>query len=61
MTTIYFTLVAIGLYLVADRILDALERRAGRRFEQRSLVFFLLLLVLSLATFAVLRSFLAPG
>jgi hypothetical protein len=61
MTTIYFTLVAIGLYLVADRILDALERRAGRRFEQRSLVFFALLLALSLATFAILRRFLAPA
>lgn len=61
MTTIYFTLVAIGLYLVADRILDALERRAGRRFEQRSLVFFVLLLVLSLVTFAALRRVFGPA
>jgi hypothetical protein len=60
-TTIYFTLVAIGLYLVADRILDALERRAGRRFEQRSLLFFVLLLVLSLVTFAVLRRIFGPA
>jgi predicted PurR-regulated permease PerM len=55
MTAVYFTLAAIVLYVLADRLLDLLERRAGRRFENRSLVFFGLLLALSLATFAVIR------
>jgi MFS family permease len=55
MTTVYFTLAAIFLYLLADRLLDLLERRAGRRFEHRSLIFFALLLGSSLATFAVIR------
>jgi hypothetical protein len=57
MTTVYFTLAAIVLYVVSDRVLDLLERRAGRRFENRSLIFFGLLLGLSLVTFAVVRRF----
>jgi hypothetical protein len=57
MTTVYFTLAAIVLYLAADRLLDLLERRAGHRFENRTLVFFGLLLGLSLVTFAMVRRF----
>jgi cytochrome c biogenesis factor len=60
MEMVLFTLVAIGLYFVADRLLQALEVRAGRRFENRSLIFFALLLALAVATFALLRRF-APG
>lgn len=57
MTTVYFTLAAIVLYVLSDRLLDLLERRAGRRFENRSLVFFGILLGLSVVTFAVIRHF----
>jgi hypothetical protein len=57
MTTVYFTLAAIVLYIAADRLLDLLERRAGHRFENRTLVFFGLLLSLSLVTFAMVRRF----
>lgn len=57
MSTLYFTLVAIVLYLGCDRLLELLERRAGRRFEHRSLVFFGLLLGSGIATFAVIRRF----
>ena len=57
MTIVYFTLAALALYLVSDRALDWLERRAGRRFEHRSLIFFGLLLGLSIATFALVRRF----
>jgi len=60
MQTVLFTLVAIGLYFMADRLLQALEVRAGRRFEHRSLVFFALLLALAVITFALVRRF-APG
>jgi hypothetical protein len=58
--TILFTTLAIVLYVVADRLLLALEARAGRRFEQRSLVFFVILLALALLAFALVRR-LAPG
>jgi hypothetical protein len=56
MDAVYFTLAAIVLYLVSDRLLDAMERRAGRRFEYRSLIFFGILLTLSLVTFAAIRA-----
>lgn len=55
MQTLYFTLTAIALYLVSSGILEQLERRAGRRFEHRSLIFFALLLTLALVTFALIR------
>ena len=49
MDAVYFTLVAILLYLVADRALRAIESAAGRTLEYRSVVFFAILLVLALA------------
>jgi hypothetical protein len=54
---VYFTLVAILLYFVADWILDRAERAAGRRFEQRSLIFFGILLTLALVSFALIRQY----
>lgn len=58
MEIVYFTIVAAALYLVSDRILDLLERRAGRRFDNRSLVFFGIILTLSVLSFASLRTLL---
>ncbi len=60
MQAVWLTLVAIILYLAADRILDALERRAGRRFEYRSLIFFGLILGLALITFALIQRYTVP-
>jgi hypothetical protein len=57
MQTVWFTLVAAVLYLVADRVLDAAERYAGRRFQHRSLVFFGLLLGMALVSFALIRRY----
>ena len=55
MSIVYFTLVAIVLYLAADWLLDRIERRAGRRFEYRSIIFFFILLSLALVTFTVIQ------
>ena len=55
MSIIYFTVVAILLYLAADWLLDKIEQRAGRRFEYRSVIFFFILLTLALATFSVIQ------
>lgn len=55
-----FTTLAVVLYLVSDRALNALEVRAGRRFEYRSLIFFVILLVLTLIAFAAVQ-WLVPG
>lgn len=60
MEMLLFTALAVVLYLVADRVLDAVERRAGRRFEYRSLIFFAILLVLAVAAFTAVRR-LGPG
>ena len=61
MQTLLFTVLAVILYLVADRALDAVEQRAGRRFEYRSLYFFVALLVLAVVSFALVRRFVPGG
>lgn len=58
MELLYFTAVAIILYVVADWILDRVETRRGRRFEHRSLIFFAILLSLALLVFTGIRQFL---
>lgn len=60
MQILLFTALAVVLYLVSDRALNALEVRAGRRFEYRSLIFFVILLVLTLIAFAAVQ-WLVPG
>ena len=55
MSIVYFTAVAVLLYLVADWVLQRIEVSAGRRFEHRSLVFFVILLPLALVTFWFIR------
>ena len=55
MDLVYFTVVAVGLYVGTDWLLDALERRRGRRFENRQVMFFILILPLALAAFWLVR------
>ncbi len=57
METVYFTIAAVVLYFVSDRILDRIEVARGARLEHRSLVFFGILLGLALIGFAVIRQF----
>jgi hypothetical protein len=61
MQILLFTLLAIVLYVVADRMLDACERRAGRRFEYRNAHFFVILLVLAVIAFSVVQRFAASN
>ena len=55
MDIVYFTLIAIGLYAGADALLDRLERRRGKRFENRQVAFFAIILPLALAAFWLVR------
>lgn len=55
METLYFVVVGILLYVVADKVLDLLERQRGARFEQRSIWFFCILLGLALMTFPIVQ------
>lgn len=55
MDLVYFTLVAVGLYFGADRLLDFVERKRGARFANRQVVFFAIILPLALITFWIAR------
>jgi len=55
MQALYFVLAAVLLYFLADRVLDRIERAAGRRFEYRTLVFFALLFGSTLVAFWIMR------
>ena len=57
MAAIIYTLTGIILYVAADWVLRRLESRAGRVFENRTVIFFALLLSMALVAFAVIRAF----
>ncbi|HHS84104.1 MAG TPA: hypothetical protein ENK38_04145 [Gammaproteobacteria bacterium] len=57
MEIIYFTVAGIFLYFFSDWVLDRLEAMAGRRFEYRSLIFFVIILVLSMSLFNIVQYF----
>ncbi len=55
MEMVYFTIAGIALYFVSDWILERVEIARGGRFENRTLIFFVILLVLALVTFSLIR------
>ena len=57
MEMLYYTVAAIFLYLVSDWILNRIEIRRGKRFENRSLIFFAIILVLSVVLFNLIQQF----
>ena len=59
MEAVYFTLTAIVLYLGADWVLHRIEVAAGRRLEHRNIIFFAILLIMALTSFALIRHFAA--
>jgi DNA-binding transcriptional LysR family regulator len=59
MELLYLTAIGIALYWISDRLLDRIERARGRRFEERTVVFFLILASLALTSFWLLRRLLA--
>ncbi len=52
---VYFTLAAILLYLLSDWILNQIEKRKGERLPNRSLIFFIIIMVLSVTSFSILE------
>ena len=54
MQALYFILAAVILYFLSDRILERIEIARGRRFDERTIVFFMILLTLSLITFSAI-------
>ena len=61
MEILYFTAVAVGLYFLADWLLDRIEVARGKRFEYRQLVFFAIILVLALASFQLMGVLTRPA
>lgn len=55
MEIIWFTLVGIGIYMLSNGILDRIERRRGSPLENRSVVFFVIFLVLALSSFELIQ------
>jgi hypothetical protein len=49
-----FTLVGIVVYFAADRLLVTIETRRGKRFENRQVIYFIIVLVLALTLFEVI-------
>ena len=58
MEVVYYTLVAAILYLASDWLLDRIEIIRGERFKNRSIVFFLIILVLAFISFSLIKSML---
>jgi len=57
MEMLFYTVAAIFLYVVSDWILNQIETRRGERFENRSLLFFAIILVLSVLLFNLIQQF----
>lgn len=55
MEFVYYTIAGIVLYLLSDRILVQIEKWRGEAFEQRTLIFFGIILVLALSTFKAIE------
>lgn len=53
---LYYTLIAVLAYLLADRILDRIENAYGKRFKYRNYIFFFIILGLAY----VLAYFISP-
>ncbi len=64
MEIIYYTLVAAGLYFISDWLLNWIEILRGQRFQNRvlrSLVYFMIILVLASLSFGLINYFAVPA
>ncbi len=55
MEIVYFTVAGIFLYFLSDWLLERLELMFDKRFEYRQLIFFAIILTLSLGLFNVVQ------
>jgi predicted PurR-regulated permease PerM len=60
MELIYYTIAAIVLYTISDFILNRIEIKMGKRLPNRSFVFLIIIMVLSIGLFNLLQSILVP-
>jgi hypothetical protein len=55
MEFVYYTIAGIVLYLGSDWILNRIEISRGKRFEHRTGIFFIIILVLAVITFRIIE------
>jgi hypothetical protein len=55
MDLLYFTVIAVGLYFLADWLLDRAERARGARFKHRDMIYFGIMLTVALLTFSLVN------
>ena len=56
-----FTIVAVGLYLLTDWILRLIEQYRGEALPNRSAVFFVIIMLLSVTSFQIIQRALLGG
>lgn len=56
-----FTVVAIGLYFSTDWIIRLIEQKRGEPLANRSMIFFVIILVLSVTSFEIIQRVLQGG
>ena len=61
MEIVLFTAVGVVLYVVTGQLLALLEKLHGDPLPQRNIVFFIIIMALSLPAFSVLRGLLGEG
>ena len=54
MAYLYYTVTAVLLYLISDWILNKIEIYYGKRLEYRSVVFFVIIMVLAVGSFSII-------
>ena len=54
MAYFYYTVAAVVLYLISDWILNKIEVYYGKRFKYRSVIFFVIIMVLAVGTFSII-------
>jgi zinc transporter ZupT len=55
MAFIYYTIAGIVLYLGSDWLLNRIEMSRGKRFEHRSAIFFVIIVVLAVGSFQMIE------
>ena len=55
MEFVYYTIAGIVLYLGSDWILNRIEISRGKRFEHRTGIFFVIILVLAVVSFRIIE------
>ncbi|MFC1664213.1 hypothetical protein ACFL17_01110 [Pseudomonadota bacterium] len=61
MEMIYFTIVAVVLYVVSDKIVSLIERKRGEHLPNRSMWFFVIILTFAVISFNAIQYFKQTG